>query len=214
VRVSTAKYFLFLCSTAMVACSPITTPLLEPTSSQENTPTVATTSISNNTPTIIEEDEQTISALFFNDFSGTIAIVREDTFDSSYPQDEQEARNYIESNLPDISEETLNNYIERNAVSSKLPTTMNLGVEYILISTPEFLEITGESNWGEVLKEKYPGSQGCTSFSRVGFNNSRTQALVYVIRIFEPLVGGGGYYLLEYHAGKWDIIDQFIDVTS
>jgi len=91
---------------------------------------------------------------------------------------------------------------------------MNLGVSYILLSTPEFLEITRDSNWGEVLEEKYPGSQGCTSFSRVGFNNSRTQALVYVIRIFGPLMGGGGYYLLEYNAGNWEIIDQFLNVTS
>lgn len=168
----------------------------------------------NDLPTVIEQDEQAIYALFFSDFSGTIAIVREDTFGSSYPQDEQETRDYIKSNLSDISDETLNNYIERNTVSSKLPATMKLGVDYVLLSTPEFLEITSESNWGEILKEKYPGSQGCTSFSRVGFNNSRTQALVYVIRILGPLVGGGEYYLLEYNAGNWEIIDQFLNVIS
>ena len=168
----------------------------------------------NDLPTVIEQDEQAIYALFFSDFSGTIAIVREDTFGSSYPQDEQETRDYIKSNLSDISDETLNNYIERNAVSSKLPATMKLGVDYVLLSTPEFLEITSESNWGEILKEKYPGSQGCTAFSRVGFNKSRTQALVYVIRILGPLVGGGEYYLLEYNAGNWEIIDQFLNVIS
>jgi predicted ATP-grasp superfamily ATP-dependent carboligase len=64
------------------------------------------------------------------------------------------------------------------------------------------------------LKEKYPGSDGCISFSRVGFNNSHTQALVYVTRILKPLVGGGGYYLLEYNAGKWEIIDQFMNVNT
>ena len=187
----------------------------------ENMPVVAATSIPTNTPTLmndlpttIEQDEQAIYALFFSDFSGTIAIVREDTVDSSYPQDEQETRDLIKSNLPDISDETLNNYIERNAISSKLSATMKLGVDYVPLSTPEFLEITSESNWGEILKEKYPGSQGCTAFSRVGFNKSRTQALVYVTRIFEPLIGGGGYYLLEYNAGNWEIIDQFLNVMS
>jgi len=224
--VSIIKYLLFfLCFTVTIACSLITTSSLDPTAMptfvHENTPAVPTTSIPNNTPTmmddqpiLIEQDEQAIYALFFSDFSGTTAIVREDTFGDSFPQDEQETRDYIMSNLSDISDETLNNYIERNAVSSKLPTTMNLGVKYVLLSTPEFLEITSESNWGEVLKEKYPGSQGCTAFSRVGFNNSHTQALVYVTRIFEPLMGEGGYYLLEYNAGNWEIIDQFLNVMS
>jgi hypothetical protein len=77
----------------------------------------------NDLPTVIEQDEQAIYALFFSDFSGTIAIVREDTFGSSYPQDEQETRDYIKSNLSDISDETLNNYMSsvHNVIRKRQP---------------------------------------------------------------------------------------------
>ena len=203
---SYGKYLLaFSCFIVATACSLIAVSSPDPT---------ATPTMTDSLPTTIEQGDQAIYALFFADFSGTTAVVREDTFDDTYTQNEQETRDYILSNLSDVSNETLNSYIERNVVSSKLPATMNLGVDYILLSTPEFLEITSKSNWGEVLKETYPGSEGFVAFSRIGFNNSHTQALVYVTRVTAPLVGEGGYYLLEYNAGQWKIIGQFLNVNT
>lgn len=202
---SYGKYLLaFSCFIVTTACSLIARPSPEPT---------ATPIMTDSLPTTIEQEDQ-VYALFFADFSGTTAVVRDDTFDDTYTQNEQETRDYILSNLSDVSNETLNSYIERNVVSSKLSATMNLGVDYILLSTPEFLEITSKSNWGEVLKETYPGSEGYVAFSRIGFNNSHTQALVYVTRVIAPLVGKGGYYLLEYNAGQWKIIGQFLNVNT
>jgi hypothetical protein len=165
----------------------------------QETPTLK----SGNMPDVIEQDEQSIYSLFLGNSAGKIVIVRDETFGDSYSQNEQETKNYITSNLLGISSETVNSYVLLNAVPSKLPTNMNLGVNYALISTPEFLEITGKSNWRDIWKQKYPNSEtSCIIFSRVGFNNSHTQALIYVTKLWVD----GGYYLLENNVGNWKII--------
>jgi len=171
----------------------------------QETPTLK----SGNTPDVIEQDEQSIYSLFLGNSAGKIVIVRDETFGDSYSQNEQETRSYITSNLLGISSETVNSYLLQNAIPSKLPANMNLGVNYVLVSTPEFLEITGKSNWRDIWKQKYPNSEtSCIIFSRVGFNNSHTQALIYVTRLWVD----GGYYLLEYNAGNWEIIKSFSNV--
>jgi hypothetical protein len=175
------------------------------TSIQE-TPTLK----SGNTQDVIEQDEQSIYSLFAGNSTGKTVVVRDETFGDSYSQDEQETRNYITSNILGISSETVNSYVLHNSVPSKLPVNMNLGAKYALVSTPEFLEITGKSNWRDIWKQKYPDSEmSCIIFSRVGFNNSRTQALIYVTKLWVD----GGYYLLEYNAGNWEIIKSFSNTT-
>ena len=88
---------------------------------------------------------------------------------------------------------------------------MKLGVNYILISTPEFLEITSNPGWRDIWTQKYPNSEvGCIVFSRIGFDNSHTQGLIYVTRLWVD----GGYYLLERDTQKenWEIIESFSNV--
>jgi hypothetical protein len=82
---------------------------------------------------------------------------------------------------------------------------MQLGQEYILLSQPELAEISSQGNWHEVLQERYPGSNGYLIFSRVGFNRTLDQAVVYVGEVAGPLMGAGYYYLLEKETGKWTI---------
>jgi hypothetical protein len=110
--------------------------------------------------------------------------------------------------LKDISNETLNSYLARNAQPSQLSPDMNLGMDYILLSADELAEISSQSNWGELLNEKYPNSHGYTVFSRVGFNNSLDQALIYVGNVAGPLMGAGFYYLMEKKNGEWIIREQ------
>ena len=92
--------------------------------------------------------------------------------------------------------------------------SMNVGVEYQLLSADEFAEISSQSDWGNVLKEKYPDSNGYMFFSRVGFNNAHDQALIYVGRVYGPLAGEASYYLLEKKDAKWMIVNQIIRVIS
>jgi hypothetical protein len=167
------------------------------------------TTISENTPQGTQQDEQAIYSLFPDHSAGKVVIIREETFGDGSPQSGQDIRKSLTSNLAGISDETVNNYLLVNAASSKLPADLQLGVDYTLISTPEFVEMTGKANWREIWKQKYPDSEiRCLIFSRVGFNSAHTQALVYVTKLWVE----GGYYLLENQAGKWEIIKSFSNV--
>ena len=159
----------------------------------------------------INQEDEAIYSLFMADSKGNVVVIREDPFADTYPQSEEEARDYIQANILNVSGETLDNYIYANSVPGKLPSNMNLGVNYILISTPEFLEITGDPGWEDIWRQRYPDSEvGCIAFSRIGFNNLRTQALIYVTRLWVE----GGYYLLELdeNKGSWEIIESFSNV--
>jgi hypothetical protein len=166
----------------------------------------------NNPPAASDQDEAAIYALFMGDPAGKIVIVREDTFTGEpTPQNEEETKKSIQANLPSASSETINNYISVNSVSSKLPSNMNLGVNYVLISTADFLEITGSPNWRDTWRRKYPNSEvSCITFSKIGFDESHTQALVYVARLWVE----EGYYLLEHNAenGAWKVVESYSNV--
>jgi len=194
---------LFTLMTSCTANTPETASSTQPPA--QETPTLK----SENIPQGMQQDEQSIYSLFPDHSAGKVVIIREETFGDGSPQSGQNAGKYISSNLAGISDETVNNYLLVNAASSKLPADLQLGVDYALISTPEFVEMTAKANWQEIWKQKYPNSEiRCLIFSRVGFNSEHTQALVYVTKLWVD----GGYYLLENQAGKWEIIKSFSNV--
>jgi hypothetical protein len=85
---------------------------------------------------------------------------------------------------------------------------MNLGMDYVLLSAAELGKISSQPNWGELVSEKYPNSHGYTIFSRVGFNNSLDQAVIYVGNVAGPMMGAGFYYLMEKKNSKWILKEQ------
>jgi hypothetical protein len=161
------------------------------------------------TPSVdqIQKEEQAIYAYFLTEV-GEPAIILQNTASFLTEADPEESMEYVKSGLDGISKETFENYMARNAQSVALPGNMNLGVQYVILTPEELAEVGSQPNWGKLLAERYPGSNGYTIFSRVGFNNSLDQALVYVGNVGGPLVGSGSYYLLEKKDGKWVMIEQ------
>ena len=155
----------------------------------------------------IEKEEQTIYSLFLHDAGGA-ALILQDTSSEISTEKPQQSIDYIQSGLKSISSETLNNYLSRNAQPSQLSPDMNLGMDYVLLSADELAEIFSQPNWNQFLAEKYPGSYGLYTFSRVGFNNSLDQAVIYVGNVAAPMMGAGFYYLMEKKNGKWLIKEQ------
>jgi len=158
-------------------------------------------------PADIEREEQAIYSLFLNPTSKPVLIL-EETSTNIGNDNPQETIDYIKSGLENVSNEVIDNYLARNPQRIKLSPDMNLGVEYILLSSDELAEISSQPNWGERLTEKYPGSYGYTIFSRVGFNSTLDQALIYVGNVAGPLMGSGSYYLMEKQNGKWILKDE------
>ncbi len=154
----------------------------------------------------IEKEEQAVYSSFFGSNSGTIVILQ-DTSTNISSDDPQESIDYIKSGLPSASKETLNNYLERNARPSQLSPDMQLGVDYVLLSRDELSTIFSQTDGWDAFYAKYSHS-GYTQFSRVGFNKTLDQAVVYVGGMAGPLMGSGFYYLMEKKNGEWVIKEQ------
>ena len=154
----------------------------------------------------VEKEEQAVYAVFVGKGKGP-ALLLQDT-SAGLLDDPQQAIGNIKESLPGLSNETIDNYFERNAQPSQLSPDMQLGVDYVLLSADELAEISSQGNWHDILAEKYPGSNGYIIFSRVGFNRTLDQAVIYVGEVAGPLMGAGYCYLLEKQDGVWTIKEQ------
>jgi hypothetical protein len=150
----------------------------------------------------IEKEEQAIYSFLLAD-AGDVALILQDVSTNNPGQTKSELRSYFEN----ISGETVNSFLERNAEPGQLAPDMQLGKEYILLTPDELSGISSQPNWGEVLKEMYPDSKGYRYFSRVGFSDHLDQALVYSGSVYGPLACNGDYYLFEKVNGEWLLKD-------
>jgi len=154
----------------------------------------------------IDKEEQAVYSYFVAENSK--ALILQDTSTNIAGDDPQQTIDFIKSGLKGVSNETLDSYLERNKQPGQLSSTMNLGVDYVLLSRDELANITSQPNWGEVLNEKYPGTHGYIIFSRVGFNHAFDQAVIYVGNVGGPMMGAGYYYLMGKQNGRWLMKEQ------
>jgi len=162
-------------------------------------------------PSDIEKEEQAVYASFFTNNPEPVVILQ-DTSTGFLPSSADELRqrmDYIASGLPDASKETLDQYFERNRVTSQLSPDMQLGVNYILLSADELSTIMKQPDGWNAFYEKYSPS-GYMQLSRVGFNQTLDQAIVYVGGEPGPMMGSGNYYLMEKQNGQWVIKEQVL----
>ncbi len=156
----------------------------------------------------IEKEEQAVYSFFVSD-SG-VAILLQDTATNISEDDPQQTIDYIKSGMKGISKETIDSYLARNAQPSQLSPDMHLGIDYVLLSTDELSAIMSQPDGWTAFYEAYPNSHGYTEVSRVGFNNSLDQAVIYVGNMAGPLMGAGFYYLMEKENGEWIIKEQIM----
>ncbi len=156
----------------------------------------------------IEKEEQAVYAFFVSDAMGP-AVILQDTDTNINSDDPQETVDYVKSGLKSISNETLDSYMDRNAQSSQLSPDMDLGVGYVLLSSDEMSNIFLQPDGWDVFHQKYSRA-GYQVFSRVGFNNTLDQAVIYVGQMAGPLMGSGNYYLLEKENGEWILKEQIM----
>ncbi len=154
----------------------------------------------------IDREEQAVYATFFRDIKGP-AILLLDTATDISPDSQGQNYDYVRSGLKSLSRETLDNFQERNRQPGRLAPDMQLGVEYVLLSPEHLSAIFQQPNSWEVFYRKYSDA-GYSEFSRVGFNRSLDQALVYMGHMSGPLAGAGNYYLMEKTNGQWEIKEQ------
>ena len=77
----------------------------------------------------------------------------------------------------------------------------------VLLNVEAFSDIfkrRGYEGWDDFYK-KYPNSSGYMTFSRVGFNEEATRAIIYRVTSCGSLCGYGGYILLNKENGRWKV---------
>jgi hypothetical protein len=163
----------------------------------------------------LEKEEQAVYASFVRGNPETI-VIQKDTSTRWLLSSEDELKqrmDYIASGLPNASNETLDNYFQRNRQSTQLSPDMQLGIHYILLSADDLSAIVDRPDGWEAFYKKYSPS-GYMQFSRVGFNNTLDQAIIYVGVIPGAMMGSGNYYLLEKKGGQWSIREQVLAWVS
>lgn len=104
----------------------------------------------------------------------------------------------------------VHDYLEKSSCVNKVEERFKLRLPYHVLSEHElggyYFENRGANyNGYKVIRKKYPGSRGIFDVSRVGFNESKTQAIVEVGIIFNGLSGQWNFYILENIHGQWKI---------
>ena len=113
------------------------------------------------------------------------------------------------------AKETLQDYEQKNKSSVALEEKFQLKVPIVLISATERDRIflvadagkkeTPNSKGLDEFHRLYPKSQGFMTLSRIGFNPTKTQALLYIGNLCGGLCGTGQLFLLVREANSWKI---------
>ncbi|MDM1061488.1 hypothetical protein HXZ62_02795 [Empedobacter falsenii] len=121
-----------------------------------------------------------------------IVLQKETYFLTSEKQKEFKYK-YLKTNFKDLELETFNDFKNQN--NKKLNVTFIDNKEI----TALFKSHTG---WEDFYK-KYKNAIGIIEFSRIGFNKSKTQALLYYSKTSGFSNGHGNYIFLKKINGKW-----------
>lgn len=114
-----------------------------------------------------------------------------------------------------VTKETEADYDAKNKVPVVLENKFSLETPVVLLSAADRDKIfhvrgegdkkTADPKGMENLDRLYSKPQGFMSLSRIGFNKSRTQALVYAGNICGSLCGEGRVFLLVKNGNSWKI---------
>jgi hypothetical protein len=97
--------------------------------------------------------------------------------------------------MPRLSDETLQHYLSVNRTRVPLKNIECPGKTCVLISSEKMV----------FWERLFPDAEGAVTVSRVGFNRSGTQALVYWSIYWAPLAAYGSVILLEKESGFWTV---------
>jgi hypothetical protein len=118
---------------------------------------------------------------------------------------------------PEVDEETSTDFDSKNKEVFKLADKFILPVPYSLATETELRRIFDGNQEGKLNMEgwdnfykKYPGASGAISFSRVGFNAKKDQALLYVARQAGFVNGSGRFFVLSKRDNTWKIEKEVI----
>lgn len=103
-----------------------------------------------------------------------------------------------------LPREAVEDYRIKNRESRRLTGDLNLQFKHVLVEKDELEHYRKAKRWDEFY-EKYPESNGFLSFSRVGFDSKKTQAVVYLEHWCNELCGYSYYLVLGKDKEGWKV---------
>ena len=177
----------------------------------------ASTSIPTPSTGQIETEEQAVYAFLLSNLYQHRAYVIMNTTSTSVTgvENTTQTLDYVIQNMHSVDSATVVSFRSRNDAAYPISPDMNIGGPYTLLSQAGRQKIFGENQSGwEIFYERYPQAPGITTLSRVGFNNSLDQALVYFGTQSNWLIGSGYYILLKKLDGAWNIDQRVMTWVS
>jgi hypothetical protein len=116
----------------------------------------------------------------------------------------------LRQGLATLTTSTVDDYKEKNKTARRLERAFDLSIPYVLVED-QSLEalLAGDRGRGwRVFYEQHPDSGGVVGLSRVGFNNDRTQALVFVQHQCGDTCASGNYVLLTMVDGRYRVLSR------
>lgn len=115
--------------------------------------------------------------------------------------DEQTLSNIRESIFPGFSEETLADFLAKNRERHPIDPHLNPEGRLICLSDEESQSMFVDTDGWNRFYQAFPESAGMVEFSRVGFNQEVTQALVYASQQVHWLAGSGNCWIFSKSGG-------------
>jgi hypothetical protein len=123
--------------------------------------------------------------------------------------------NRIKANFEGLSDETLDDFAVKSKEVNNLQNSFSADLNVRLMSTFELDSLLGgrDGYWENFSKQMDP-NHGLTTFSRIGYNNNQTQALLYYENTSGPLAGAGYFVIFEKKSGKWTEVARMMAWVS
>jgi hypothetical protein len=124
---------------------------------------------------------------------------------------------YFLGQLSPLSQATYDDYLERNGKPYNLSNSFSLREKYVLVEYPEIEKFFENPDFDEAWKnfyKRFPASNGYIVLSRVGFNPTKDQALVYMAWMCNSRCGEGKLMLMSKRDGKWKVEKHYTTWVS
>jgi hypothetical protein len=163
-------------------------------------------------PEVREAEEYAVYADFINSFhpSNQGKVLIQNRTEPAYQYDGVgDETKYIRDHMPPTtSAETIEDFKSIARQTKELDRQLVLNQPYLLVTQEQRQHWFATREGKQEFRRTYPDSKRITLLSRVGFNKSFDEALVYWWGYCGGDCGGGGYYLLRKENGRWTIKQQ------
>lgn len=101
--------------------------------------------------------------------------------------------------------ETVDSFLVAIKTRQPLPASLGRMAAFLLVDQRELPAIGAQDGWND-FERRHSLAPGTVSVSRIGFDRSRAQALVFVDFVCGPLCGSSSFVLLERDGAAWRVV--------